>query len=235
MNKINKTPLYILAVVPNEKIKFEKFLDGGKNSPKNLLENPSYLRYGGWNMLNLDQAKIREGLYWEVRNGDRKIIQLYRDGSLISMVHADSSFLGWGISENDFSETPGLNPLAIIEYTYEFVDFFRELLKFIGSVEKVNFKVGLVNTQLANGKRLVLNSRLPSDIFWFKGKGQKIEKDFTRDISISLEKNTYSSKYVAFLLVQEIFIRFGILPEDIPFSGKDEKGKPYIDTQKFPK
>lgn len=235
MNKINKIPLYILAVAPNERIKFGKFLDVGKDSPKNLLENPSYLRYGGWNMLTLDQARIRKGLYWEVNNGDRKTIQLYRDGSLISIAHADSSFLGWGISDNDFSETPALNSLAIIEYTYEFVDFFRKLLKYMEPIEKVNFKVKLVNTQLANGKRLILNPRLPSDIFWSKNEGKEIEEDFTFDTLISLDKNTYFSKNIASTLIQEVFFKFNILPEDIPFSEKDDKGKSYIDTQKFPK
>lgn len=235
MNKTNKNPLYILAAVPNNGINFKRFLDGGEDSPKNLLEKPPYLRYGGWNMLTLDQARIREGSYWELKNGERKTIQLYRDGSFISIARADNSFLGWGISKDNFLAEPGLNPLAIIEYTYEFVELFRKLLNFMESVRDVNFRVELVNTELVNGKRLILNPHLPSNPFWQPSEGREIEKDFIHSMQIPLEKNTYSSKYIAFLLIQEVFLRFGILPENILYHGKDDQGKLYIDIKKFPK
>lgn len=235
MNKINKVPLYILAVAPDQKIQFDLFLETGENSPKELLERPPYVRYMGWNMLTLDQAKIREGSYWEVKNGERKTIQLYRDGTLLAIADADSSFLGWGQSEQDFMNNPELNSLALIEYTYEFVELYRRIIAYFEGVEDVTFKIKLLNTELENGKKLLLRPTFRNNPLHLLHEGGVVSDDFSISLKLSLEKGTYKTEYVAFSIIQEVFLKFGITPDKIQFVGIDEKGVRFIDISKFPK
>jgi hypothetical protein len=237
MNEINKTPLYILAAAPDESVRFEKFLDVDEKSPKDLLEKPSYVRYLGWNMLTLDQAKIRDGSYWEVKNGDQKTIQLHRDGSLLAVAYADSSFLGWGQSEEKFVNNPKLNALAIIEYTYEFVELYRQILRQVGPVKSVTFKVRLVNTKLSSGKFLILRPSPINNLMQPLNKGGVgvIERDFSQDIQDTLIGGTYESRYTAFSILKEVFVKFGITPDKIPYSGTDENKRGFIDINQFPK
>lgn len=235
MNKTNKVPLYILAVAPDQKVQFSQFLETSENSPKHLLERPPYIRYMGWNMLTLDQAKIREGIYWEVKNGERKIIQLHRDGALLAIAYADSSFLGWGQSEQDFVNNPELNSLALTEYTYEFVELYRRMLDYFNGAESVTFKIELMNTKLENDKRLLLRPTLRNNPLYLLHEGGAVNSDFSISLEVSLEKGTYKTEHVAFSIIQEVFLKFGITPDKIQFAGTDDKGVRFVDVSKFPK
>lgn len=234
MNKTNKIPLYILAAAPDQKVEFERFLDTGEGSPKHLLEKPPYIRYMGWNMLTLDQSKIRNGSYWEVKNGERKTIQMHRDGSLVAIAYADNSFLGWGQSVEEFVNNPKLNALALIEYTYEFVEFFRRMIEYFDGVESVTFRIELKNTELENGKKLSLHPSLRDIPIRLLDKGGFVEKDFSLSIKKSLDKGIYKTEYVAFSIIQEIFLKFGITPDKISYTQVDNKGRRFIDISQFP-
>jgi len=230
-----RAPFYILAATPQESVRFEKFLDVDDQSPKLLLQRPPYSRYYGWNMLTGDYAGIREGSYWEVRNGDRKLIQMHRDGSLLTVVHADNSFLGFGRTQDEFMSDPKLSALALIEYTYDFVEFYRNLLERIEPVKHVIFRVALKNTELSNGKMLCLVAQSLGIPFLHQQPVGAVEGNFSQDITVDLENGSYDSRYVAFLLFREAFIRFGASPETIPYTADDENGKKYIDPGQFPK
>lgn len=88
------TPLLILAAAPGQKSRFKSFFD--PDGPGQLLKDPGGLRYAGWDMQTLDQPRIVRGEYLEVRNGDRKQLQLFRDGVFIARLRADDSLLARG-------------------------------------------------------------------------------------------------------------------------------------------
>ena len=127
-NLINR-PHFVLAAIPDRSTQVETIFKSGPGTVTAVLENPPILRYAGWSLETLDQAKIIEGRFRQLTNGDRKVLRLYRDGVLIHAAAADSEFLGWGQSLEEFRDNPRLISLATIEVTYLFCLCYVEILK----------------------------------------------------------------------------------------------------------
>src|SRR3990172_2392837 len=111
----NLIPKFVLAAEPKEELLLPDFFSEENVFYKILKDPPGYLRYTGWNLLTLDKPRIREGKYWEVTNGERKKIRLFKDGSLVAVAYADNSFLGWGQDDKAFHNSPRINTVALIE------------------------------------------------------------------------------------------------------------------------
>ena len=94
-----------------------------------VIERPRTLRDKGWGMETQQEARIVKGQYLEIVLGDWKTIQLYEDGMLLAKVRADDDFLAWGSRDGEgFEKHPRLNPLALVEFTYSFVDVFSGVI-----------------------------------------------------------------------------------------------------------
>ncbi len=230
-------PLIVLGAEPLEKVDLDNFFSE-QNSPFfTLLKDPPYLRYSGWNLLTLDQPKIKEGKCWEVKNGDRKTIRLYKTGALIAIAYADDSFLGWGRDHDKFIQFPQLNSLAVIEYLYEFVELYKKLLEHFPKLNKVRFEIGLRNIDKWEGNKLYLKPVEVNSLFYFSEKDFEekgsVSKDFLERIDIDLKEGIYNSKYIAYKLVSEFFLQFGISPDKIPYTKKDDSGIWYVDLEKI--
>lgn len=230
-------PLIVLGAEPLEKVNLDNFFAEENNPLFNLLKNPPYLRYSGWNLLTLDWPKIRDGKSWEVKNGDRKTVRLYKDGSLIAIAYADDSFLGWGRDHDKFLLFPQLNSLAVIEYIYEFVELYRKLLENFPTLKKVRLEIGLRNVDKWEGKKLCLNPVEVTALFYYSERNptdrSPLTKDFLEKLDVDIAKDIYDSRYIAFKLVSEFFLQFGISPDKIPYTKKDSDGIGYIDIEKI--
>ena len=108
-NNAYTPPLIVLGTEIKERFTLDNFFNEENNPLYDLLKDPPHLRYSGWNLLTLDRPRIKDGKCWEVKNGDRKTVRIYRDGSLVAVAYADDSFLGWGSNHEDFLKFPQLN------------------------------------------------------------------------------------------------------------------------------
>jgi hypothetical protein len=125
---MSKVPLFVYTGRPVTKVRLRGLFERG--ALRELVERPGTLRYAGWNLETREQARIVKGEYLEVALGDWKTIQLYEDGMLLAKVKADADFLAWGSREGEgFEKHPRLNPLALIEFTYSFVEVFGRVLE----------------------------------------------------------------------------------------------------------
>lgn len=227
-------PLIVMGVEPVNKITIENFFNEENNILYDLLRNPPYLRYSGWNLLTLDWPKIKDGKCWEVKNGDRKTVRIYRDGSLVAIAYADDSFLGWGSNHEDFLKFPQLNSLAVIEYIYEFVELYKKMLEHIPQIKQISFKVGIKNADKWEGKKLYLKPKEVTDL-WYKADFDNdsttpLTTDFYEEVRVNVD---YDSKYVAYRLVSEFFVHFGIPPDKIPYTKKDDKGIGFVNIERI--
>ena len=107
-----------IAAYPNEALELKTIFLSTPDSIRKKLENPPILRYGGWNLRTLDQAKILRGEMIRVGNGKRIIIDLYRDGTMVFAGQGDHQFLAW----HDEAKQK-INPVALVEILYEFLLF----------------------------------------------------------------------------------------------------------------
>jgi len=221
----SKVPLIILAATPLEKVSADNFFSEDSNFFR-LMKDPPYLRYMGWNMLTLDYPKIIDGLYWEVKNGDRKTARLYKDGSFVTFAYADNSFLGWGKSDEDFAKFPKLNTLALIEYVYEFTELYRNFLTQFEGVRQVRFKIGIKNSLVGDKPLYLTPTKVNDFLYSFENNPGELKKDFLSEITIDIDKgNVYDSERVAFQLLSEIFVRFNISSDKIPYAVEENNIK----------
>lgn len=214
---------YILTARLQNPISIPNFFADQGNPAYDLLVNPPYLRKYGWNLITLDTPRIIKGECWEVKNGDRKVLRLYKDGSIVTRFAADGSFLGWGRTDNAETSNipesvPVINALALLEVTYEFVSFYAMFL------EKINVGINpCINVKLSNmavgQSRLFRVSVTPGDAIWdLKNKSHVArENSFEKELwSSTSELN--SEGRLSFRIVEEIFNWFGIPSNNIPYN-----------------
>ena len=123
---MNKVPHFVYTARPSTRVRLRGIFERGPL--RDAIEKPGTLRYAGWNMETRQESRIVKGEYLEIVLGDWKTIQLYEDGMLLAKVKADGEFLAWGTRDN-FEQQPRLNPLALVEFTYSFVEVFSRVLE----------------------------------------------------------------------------------------------------------
>ena len=213
-------PKYILSVRPLGNINVSKFFEEG-NPLFVILKDPLYLRYSGWNTLTKDFPKLRGGEFWEVRNGDKKVLRAYSDASFISMVSASEDFLGWGVNEKNTDEGVLINTLAIVEYTYEFVSTYNQMLKKlnIGDFMELEFIISMRDIVFAANKKLVLVAGRIKDPFYPLAIHEKGETmvDFSKALRVTIEKSKFDVGLITFKILEIVFAHFGIASNNIPY------------------
>ncbi len=232
-------PLYILAAAPTNPSKLKKYFESGPNSIMDLLENPGQLRPMGWDLNTYDSPQIIRGEYLEVKE-PAKLIRLYGDGTIILRALADNNFLGLEKNEEQFKKFPCLNSLALIELTYNFINFYKNLsMHFDVSPEKIKIKSELRNAFLTENAKLILTSGpvssspfLHHDIQIQK---EAPEKDMSRDTNFKLTKIQNLPGHVVYKLIEKLYLWFGFESNDIPYTSKDEQGRKFIDIRQIEK
>jgi hypothetical protein len=233
-----KKPVIILAVETREIISPIKnfFLE---NSPfYTVLKEPPYLRYMGWNMLTLDIPRIKAGQFWEVNNGERKKIRLYRDGTLIARADANSDFLGWGQNEVDFEKNPRINPLALIEFIYEFVHlYFITKIHFPKPLTGYKFTINFKNLVLDSGERIYLPNSEINRIGAFTEEHEFSDSELKESVGVDQEEfnEVADVQNVAYQVAEKIFNKAGIPSNKIPYTTQLDDGKWIIDVDRIKK
>ena len=229
-----KKPLYILAVTPYESSKLRLF-ESGSGSISELLMRESGIRYAGWDLSTGDKPKIIKGEYLEAKIEGGKKINLYEDGKFVFWVAADPNFLAWPLKEEEFNKKPRLNPLAIVEVTYNFVNFYKNLMPFfIKTPQKFRFVVQIKDAFLNQDTKLYLIPGGLQSIEWLMNRVQYIapENDMNKYEDVDVGGLKDEASHVAYLLIEKLYLWFGIDKTLIPYVSK-EKGKEIIDIEKI--
>jgi hypothetical protein len=121
-------PVYVLTASVPSGNRFRGFFDRDRESSAHVLEQPPTLRYAGFDTSTGRDARQVGPDQFEVRSGERKLLRLFQDGTLIFRVPADPSFLAWAVDENEFERMPRLNPVPVVEMHTTFVDLYAALL-----------------------------------------------------------------------------------------------------------
>ena len=147
---------------------------------------------------------------------------------------ADSSFLGWGQDPDKFLLNPRLNPIAVIELFYNFVQFIRALGEFYSLPPKnIHFQIDVKNAWFGkNAKLFLMPGSVDSFDYQFNRtdhKKEAPEKETTKEKTVSVIDVNQKPDHVCFELVKLFYLWFGISPEEIPYSTKDNTGSRFID------
>jgi hypothetical protein len=229
---MTNNPHFVYAMVPRGASSFKNFFEAGPIHE--LLEKPGELRYACWDLNTRDQAKIVKGEFLELKSGERKLIRLYEDGSLIVRADASESFLGWGRGEVEFKQKPRLNPVAVVEFTYNFVNLCAKLVKFLEPNPKsVGIRVEIRNAFFENSKLYMIPYGTGTYAWLFDDEQYKApESSMVREIDVSIDELASRPGTVAYSLAEKIYTWFGISTEKIPYVSA-EGDKKFVDPQKI--
>lgn len=228
-------PLYILAVAPYDSSKLKLF-EGGAGSISDLFMRENGVRYAGWDLATGDKPKIMKGEYLEAKIDEIKKINLYEDGRFICSVAADYNYLAWPLNEEQFFNKPRLNPIAIIEITYNFVNFYKKLIPFfISTPSKFRFVIQFRNAVLQGNKPIYLLPGGLKSINWMIDRDRhyapESNMDKYEDIDFTVLQNERA--HIAYLLVEKLYLWFGLGKDCIPYVSKDANGKDIVDIDKI--
>jgi hypothetical protein len=227
-------PLYILGAAPRGESEVRTLTR--QEGVRQLLEEPPFLRYSGWNLATLERAELASGPRLHIQNGQRKFFDLYADGTFAAIGVFDG-FLGVGRWE--FHRRPKVNGLAVVEFTSEFVLFYERLLheyieplpdaaRFSVKVRNQHFEqtYGVDDEDPEGRERKLRLSPGPVDnpfydIDRFEEQEAPAEPlDVSLEVPVSADEPHLQVATVAYQLVRGFFNWFGLPDEAVPYTNE---------------
>lgn len=194
-----------------------------------LMERPPKLRNGGWDLDTGDRARPIAGGYLEVRNEQRKLLRVYRDGQ--HTFSAGMEFLGYGVNGRGDSAT-NFNLLSVAELITNFVTFSKVMGDCLEKpASSAIFSIAISNPQAEDYPENPIVLKLHA----YNGASMRETGDgFSlewgqRDIFARFANNV-SIERIAYLLYSELCYFFGVRSDEIPYINKKTLE---IDKSKF--
>ena len=217
---------YSLAISPLELTQVRSFLSSSADSISKLLEKPPQLRNNGWGMDTEDRARIIGGELRRVKSDEYKVIDLYRDGTLIFSCRADESLLCWGQNYNH----KRINPLALIETTYLFFNLYTNILEWLDPPVKdlrlwIQFKNLQSNEEISSLAPYGVGTT--AQLFGHNRKSAP-DNNYLNELSVTVSE--FKDTLTAVSALREIYAWFGIEVDQIPYLVDDHSA---IDINKI--
>ena len=218
-------------MAPESPNRIKDLFRNGPNTVASLLERPTSLRSYGWDLQTKDQAHIENGEYLELNNGARKRLRLYEDGTFIVRGSVDESFLGWARQDSEFSKYPQVHPIAIIEFTMEFVRLYQLIISYL-ETRPDRFRSHL---EIAHGK---VANRFLSVVLggWVLGGAPyQLKKENPQHTgSVTTHDLLTDPQRVACEMVDRLFLFFSVPVNQIPYTFEQD-GIRRVDVEKIAK
>jgi hypothetical protein len=221
-SELSKHRTLILTAFISESIDMPSWVDSQSSLVK-AFESPPELRYSGWDLqISGPRHKIIRGEVRRAVEREQKILDLYRDGTVVFAVTAESDFLAWGTKSNDLK----INPLSLIETVYNFVSFYRIILENSNiTASNIEFRIDLYNMHL-NGQKTFM---VPYGLGAFSAHEEYPAPTDTWNKTLTVLANSFDVGSIAYRIVQEIYLWFGIEADKIPYT-TETAGHKIIDS-----
>jgi hypothetical protein len=224
--ELTDRPLFALIAKPWPDARFKTLFAGNDATLVKVFNNPRTLRRAGFSLEHDGNSRIVMGELRRVLIPGWKIMELWRDGTLIYAVDAYVQPL-WGSPRPDGSLH--LNPLALAEPVYLFAELSRLVYEeSVQRPQRVEYRIRLERL-IQNGKRASLGEG-PLGRFFF-GPANHFAPDSTLDRLFVWEGSDIESGAVAYELVKEVYNWFGISDDGIPYTKKQQTGIATIDPE----
>lgn len=207
--EMNDDPVIVIQAIPRST---KHRLDGFYDEIRQAFTHTAPLRNMGFNLNSVGyETTTQEGAL--IKAGTRPAgLRLDPNGTLTMILKADRGLLGWGVN-HDVSKGFRINPVVLVEMTFEFVRFIFSTLqeKGLGDWE---YYIAARNLRTSH---VILIPGRPSEMFWGEG-GETATSD---NISHTLE-TTSKPGSDTYQIIEEIYSIFTLSKSDIPYSSDDE-------------
>jgi Schlafen, AlbA_2 len=223
--QLQERPTVYLAAWPSEPVEFPTLFDSRTAAVVQLLDNPPRLRHSGFDV-NTDQpSAIVQGQLRRSINIRPKLLELWRDGVLISVAPGDEWYLCWGMNSNAASGL-NINNLALAETTYAFCNLVLKIFEHaIPQLSKLNLCLGLMSMTTPGGP-CSLSSRRISRIF--PDRGNAAPGDHAK-IRGEFERASSDAGTLSYGLLADLYAWFGFEADQMPYVNRDA-APPKIDA-----
>jgi hypothetical protein len=213
----------VLAARPSTDNDLQTIFSARDDSIRRKVERPPIFRDHGWDLVTGGYAQIIRGEMIRI-SGFRKIIDLYRDGTLVFACAANEDFLSW----TSKVEQMQIHSMALIEICYNFAVLYKLVLADLQRpLAKVEFAAGLrrfhlggVKTKLAAFGYGSFSQLFPDHV--------REAPDNDATITTTFPVSDYVAGRVAFTVAREIYLWFGLDEDKIPYTSA-ANGDRYID------
>ena len=217
-------PVFILDTTPTESTDIELLFSGRDTEPVKLLESPPELRPLGFGPGAGMNSRIIEGKCRRTIIPEYKLLEAWRDGSIIMIAVGDAEFLAWG---NRSDASLRINQLALIECAYLFAKLTNALLHY-ASPEPSSFDYMLSIQRMSLKDHCML---FPGPLTPFPhGAKQAPDSNF----KVSLRGNTADDPGItSYQLISRVYHWFGFEDDRIPYSSLAPNKKRMIDPSQI--
>jgi hypothetical protein len=209
---LQNKPAFVLAVLPLQPTTIPTLFAGRDSELVRLLDSPPSLRWGGFN-IDAGRTKNVSGQLRRAVEPGYKLIELWRDGTLIFAASGDSDFLSWGKDQSN-NDPLIVNPAALIESTYLFVDLSKNVLTHANPIPSwLLYCLEIRNMSVAD-KPCRLRRNFSK---WTSSLSDNAPNSGNRFL-VKWDKQEIDSERIAFLLVSQVYEWFGGEHNDIPLT-----------------
>lgn len=222
---------YVLVSYPGTAVDITGLFESRTSEVVKLIDNPPELRHAGFDISTQERSRIINGEFRRSVLKSYKLLDVWRDGTIVSVGDGGEGFLCWGnYNKKEFLR---VNTIALIESVYLFTLFVKGLFEEAEAPE-CRVKIALQLRNIAKDRKYGLPKTKPGSLSW--------QFNFERDIAWAPGPNVSASadwtwrntapEKAAYELVSELYAKFGVEHEFMPYV-KEHDGEKVIDIEQI--
>jgi hypothetical protein len=222
-------PAFSHVAWPMERIDFPGLFQSHSAPVVRLLDNPPEPRPGGFGPMSERMSAIVEGRFRRSFAPGFRLLEVWKDGPLISVVQGDDGHLCWG-TRHDERMALKINNIALTETTYLFCDWALKTYQHAVPVParfKIRMMLSEMNTitgsfNLSPGRLTRFNALFP---------GTPAPDPMGMHVEVEAESNAHPG-VIAYRLLADLYAWFGYNEADMPYADRDSQ-PPEIDPSQL--
>ncbi|MGD0307208.1 MAG: ATP-binding protein [Candidatus Acidiferrales bacterium] len=208
---------FSLVAWPLNHVSFPGLFESNSNPVVRLLANPPQLRAHGFSIATEAPPNIIAGNLRRCLRPDFRLLEVWRDGTLIAVVEGDEGHLCWATSQMKVPEMQ-INSIALAETCYTFCDWALKTFQHAEpNPTKIQFRI-LLSDMNCRGTSFALNNQ-PLTRATFRYAGRLAPGPAGRHFYVEADA-TDPAAVVAYRLLAEVYAWFGFNADEMPYGDR---------------
>ena len=218
---------YVLVSSPDTKMEIPGLFESRTSDIVKLIDEPPILRNAGFDIRTEERSKIVNGELRRSHVKPYKLLEVWRDGTVIFVADGEG-YLCWGNSEGE--EFLWINTLTLIETGYLFSLFVKNIFE-VAKAPDCNVQMQLQVRNIPKSRKYGLSKAKPK-LRWLYDLDMDIVWTSLLNVGVikSWELRRTTPEKAAYELVSELYVKFGVEHEFIPYV-KECEGEKVIDIE----
>lgn len=227
--QLESDPAFLLYVFPIVNTSVLDLLDSRNSEATSIIRNPPQLRFHGFGLETDQEPVIVKGQLRRSIINKYKMIEVWKDGTLIFIATGENEFLCWG-KRKQIHDSLRINPIALIESTYLFCELARQLFE-LTEPKNPPLKFGISLKNVKDGKNSCgLSPGAVGTIGWDFGNSLVPPPESNFKFEYLWKDGAIKADQLAVFLVREIYAWYGFEYDKMPYT-KTVDGFTIIDVE----